>query len=241
MWYGIVIILIIGLFYFWPIVRIMMRFYSDPLLVTYSFTTRTVGAIPQSLFELFRNKHELSVKNRELEMNIERLENEVKLRDGLIQELRGQTASSSKIIVMYPLMRDITELYSTIVFSKGFKDGITEGALVYIRGREPVCIIKEVYQKTSLCKLFSAYGEEIDGVASSTTLFLKGDGGGSYTSEVSRDTPLQNGEPVYLKSDETMVLGTVVDIVRDNQAAFWKVYVRGAYNPLTSSIFYVDQ
>jgi cell shape-determining protein MreC len=199
------------------------------------------SAIPQSLVELFTNKHTLIVKIRELEMNVEYLENELRERDGLLRELGSNASSSIKTIAMYPLMKDRTEIYSTIVLSKGFKDGLTEGLLVYLRGRQPVCVLKEVHQKTSLCKLFSAHGEEIDGVVSSTTLFLKGDGGGSYVGEVPRETIIQNGDAVYLKSDETMILGTVVDVARDNQAAFWKVYVRGAYNPLTSTIFYTNQ
>jgi flavin reductase (DIM6/NTAB) family NADH-FMN oxidoreductase RutF len=47
------------------------------------------------------------------------------------------------------------------------------------------------------------------------------------------------GDKVVMKSDHSMTLGTVVDVLHNNQDTSWHVFVRGAYNPITSSIFYL--
>ena len=95
--------------------------------------------------------------------------------------------------------------------------------------------------KRQVCRLLSASGTEIEGVASSTTLFLKGAGGGTFTADVPRDSVVALGEQVYLKSNSTFMLGTVIDILTDDQASSLRVYVRGAYNPVTSNVFYLSK
>jgi len=145
--------------------------------------------------------------------------------------------------MLYPLAQDITKLYSTLLLSKGFKDGLGTGTTVYVRGRQAVCVIEELHASTSLCKLLSFYGSQVDGVTSSTkqNISLTGDGGGNYVALVPKESNFSIGETIMYKSDQTMKLGTIADIKNDPQDIFVRVYIRGAYNPLTSSIFYVDK
>jgi hypothetical protein len=63
--------------------------------------------------------------------------------------------------------------------------------------------------------------------------------GGNFTAEVPRGTEVGIGEKVFLRSDESYTLGTVVDIKDEEQVTGAKIYVKGAYNPVTSSIFYM--
>jgi cell shape-determining protein MreC len=145
---------------------------------------------------------------------------------------------------MYPLMTDVTRLYSTVLLSKGFKDGVEKDAYVYVRGMQPVCVIKEVYTSTSLCELISASGIKTDvviegGASSTIAITLLGRGGGVFLGDVARDTPVSKGDKVYLKSNPSMLLGTVVDVLNNNQDTSWRIFVNGAYNPVTSSIFYI--
>jgi hypothetical protein len=102
-------------------------------------------------------------------------------------------------------------------------------------------MVTEVYVNSSLCKLLSAYGETVEGVAGGVTVFMKGDGGSSFTADVSKDDVIHEGDVVYLKSDPTFALGEVREIRRDQQAAFWKIFIRSYYSPLTSSTFYASQ
>jgi hypothetical protein len=137
-------------------------------------------------------------------------------------------------------MQDVTRLYSTLVLSKGFKDGVTVGATVYLRGNQAVCMIREVYNSSSLCGLLSASGNTLEGVTSSSSITLTLVGrGGYFLSNIARDTPIYVGEKVYLRSDPKMVVGVIKQIANNNQDTSWHAFVEGVYNPLTSSIFYV--
>lgn len=244
--YYIVVVLVLGVIvYFWTGIRSALLPYSEPVAVKYGLSKSYTKAAPSSFFTFFSSKYTLASKNKELELSVERLENELALRNSKLRELysieSNSISTSTRVIVMYPLLEDITSVYSTVLLSKGFKDGVTVDMVVYIRGRQPVCVIKEVYTSTSLCKLFSAYGESIEGVLGDVTLYVKGDGGGTYLADIPRGTVITDGDPVYLKRDQSMVLGNVVSVTRDDQAAFWKVYIRGAYNPTNSHIFYTNQ
>ncbi len=251
--YYLFFVVVLGfLVYGWPTVRVKVYPYIEPIIFGYGSTKHAFTILPTSVQSYFTSRSSLIEKDRALELNIERLENALAEKDAVLREqellaLNGTTpAPSQSTLVMYPIMRDITTLYSSIVLSKGFKDGVELKSLVYVRGRQPVCVITEIYNKTSLCTLLSASGQSVDGVttssaSSSTVLTLRGNGGGAFVADVPRDTVITIGDTILLRSDQSMTLGTVVSVTRDNQATSWHVYVRGAYNPVTSSIFYLSK
>ena len=142
--------------------------------------------------------------------------------------------------ILYPLLQDVTNLYSTILLSKGFKDDIDVGDIVFTRGNEVVCIVKEVYSASSRCSLFSSSGVVTEGVTSSSSITLSLVGrGGYYIANILRDTPVTVGELVYLRSDQKMIIGTVRQVANNNQDTSWHVFVEGQYNPISTSVFYV--
>jgi hypothetical protein len=113
---------------------------------------------------------------------------------------------------------------------------------VYLRGRHIVCMIKEVYAKTSLCELFSGYGNKVDGVTSSSSINVTLEGrGGHYIANIMRDSDVVVGEKVLLREDQSFVLGEVVEIFNNDQDTSWHILVRGAYNPVSSSLFYIQK
>jgi cell shape-determining protein MreC len=225
----------------------------EPLVVRYGFVKKTLGFFPEFVKTNTTTNKSLAEKNKELEVTIERLENELATKNALFKEGSPITFSakmssttdvtepvsfSTHELVMYPLMQDRMKLYSTILLSKGFKDGLEVGTIVYVRGLQAVCTIAEVYNGTSLCSLFTKADTTTEGVTSSSiNLDLIGRGG-YFIANVARDTPVSVGDTVYLKSDQSMTLGTVIQVANNNQDTSWHVFVRGAYNPVTSSIFY---
>jgi cell shape-determining protein MreC len=237
-----------GLFiYFWSAFRSAAYPFVEPIMRGYSSTKVFARFVPSFVTTYFVSHKTLSAQNKELEVQIERLENQLALKDIQIRESAfaqeaGSTPQNAPIIVMYPIAEDLTKLYSTILLSKGYRDGLEKGGIVYVRGQQAVCDIVEVYDKTSLCELLSKGDRVTEGVTSSSTLtlLLTGAGGGNFTAEVPRETAIAVGEVVYLRSDEGYVLGTVVAIKNEEQATGAKVFVRGAYNPMTSSIFYMQ-
>lgn len=247
--YTIYIAALVALIIFWPSVKTFMYPVFEPVIMKYYGAKSAITSIPQFFSTYTTTRSELEKKDGDLEITIERLENELAKRDAELKELNAtrdeiHDNSTRGIIVMYPLMQDITRLYSTILLSKGYKDGVEVGAYVFLRGLQPVCIIKEVYNGTSLCQLLSSADMKTDAVtvgSSSVSFTLIGRGGGTYLANVPRDTKIALGDSIYLKSDPSMLLGTVADIIQNNQDTSWHVFVRGRYNPVTSSIFYLHK
>jgi cell shape-determining protein MreC len=248
-YYILFIVLFSLLVYKWPTIRVAVYPYVEPVVLSYSWAKITTSNIPSFVYTYFTSHSALVSQNKLLELNIERLENELAEKDSTIKENEltkiGEVDSLKSTIILYPIMQGITKVYSTIILSKGFKDGVEDLSIVYLRGRQAVCIITEVHDKTSLCRLLSASGEVIEGIVMSSTipimLTLKGTGGGSFIADVPRDTEIPIGGVVSLRSEQTMILGTVTSVVRDEQASSWYVYVRGAYNPVTSNVFYISK
>lgn len=237
-----------GLFiYYWPAIRSVAYPFAEPLLRGYGTTKSTVHILPEFVSTYFTSRSELSKRNRDLEMDIERLENQLAEKESALHErdllAEGQIAGNSvPVIVLYPIAEDITKLYSTMLLSKGYRDGVEKGGLVYVRGRQAVCEIADVYDRTSLCEMLSKGDRQTEAVTSSSTitLTLLGAGGGNYTAELPKGTNILVGEILYLRSDQSLTLGTVVAVKEEEQSTGAKIFVRGAYNPIKSSVFYLS-
>jgi cell shape-determining protein MreC len=249
--YLIYISIIVLLVIFWSAFKNIFYPILEPLVMRYAVTKTIFKDVPEFFHTYTSSVKDLTQRNKNLEVDIEYLENKIAEKDAKLKELNfvkneiGMMPTESTI-VMYPLMQDITKIYSTIILSKGFKEGIEKDMYVYVRGLQPVCIIKEVYTSTSLCELISKSGVTtevvVKGKASSTISFtLTGRGGGTFLGDVARDTLIDIGDEVYLKSDPSMKLGNVVNVMNNNQDTSWRVFVSGEYNPVTSSIFYTHK
>ncbi len=220
-------------------------------VATHSVLSKIIG-VPYSIVNYFRSHDSLSLQIKNLENRTEELENQIAILKAENLSLSGSeginSADGSKervkpYIAMYPIAQDLTKLYSTLLLSKGFKDGLVEDSLVYVRGRQVVCKVVEIHSSTSLCELFSASLNLVEGVTTETkeNINLIGDGGGNYVAHVPKESNYKIGEEIMYKAEQTMKLGDIVDIKNDPQDVFVWVYIRGTYNPVTSSIFYVDK
>lgn len=250
-WYGISLTLFLLVIFFWPTIRKTTFIFIEPAIIGFSHTKKTFTIFPE-FFSTYLTSHQtLVARQRVLELEIERLENALADKDAVLREKienlsKGSTDVSSSVVtnrtlVLYPLMEDVTKIYSTILLSGGFKDGVTAGGMVYLRGNQVVCTIKEVYTRSSLCALLSSSGETTEGVTSSSSIVLSLVGrGGYFLADIARDTPVQNGEMVYLRSNPKMIIGTVRQVANNNQDTSWHIFVEGAYNPAASSVFYVQ-
>jgi cell shape-determining protein MreC len=236
-----------GLFvYYWPAIRTVAYPFAEPVMRGYGSTKGAFTLVPEFISTYFTSHKKLFDRNAELEMNIERLENQLAEKDALVREeellLGGQAPNqTARIVMMYPIAEDITRLYSTILLSKGYREGVEKTNIVYVRGQQAVCEIVEVYDRTSLCELLSKGDRVTEAVTSSSTVTLSlfGVGGGNFISESPKGTNVLVGETVHLRSDQSFTLGTVVAVKEDEQSTGAKIYIRGAYNPIKSSVFYL--
>jgi cell shape-determining protein MreC len=248
--YGVSFIIFIMVVFFWPRLRPTLFGVIEPALVGYGSVKESMVVFPEFFSTYLVSHKKLVTQQKELEQEIENLENALADKDALLREkikeeidtpLSSAPYSSTHIIVMYPLMEDISKIYSTLLLSKGYKDGIIVGATVYLRGNQAVCTIKEVYTSSSVCQLLTAFGQTVEGVTSSSSITLSLVGrGGHFLANIARDTPVAKDEIVYLRSNPKMILGKITHVANNNQDTSWHVFVEGAYNPITSSIFYVQ-
>ncbi len=240
---------VIVISFFWIQIKTSAFPVLEPLVTTYSETKQVLIKVPIFFSTYVSSRESLVKENKSLEKVIENLENELAEKNAKIKELSlikddAVDPLSDAVIVMYPLARDITRIYSTILLSKGYRDGVEKEGYVYVRGLQPVCIIREVYTSSSLCELLSSSSVTteavIEGVNASTSVMISlvGRGGGAFLGNVPRDTQVSNGDKVFLRSDRSMMIGQVVEVLHNNQDTSWRVFVRGAYNPVTSSVFY---
>lgn len=233
--------------YFWSEIKQFIYKQIEPAVIIYGNTKNLTNGIAQNIPLVSPSKSELISYNKELELTVEYLENLLAEEKGVDREKLLVTLASSTddIVILYPLTEDITKIYSTLVFNKGSNEGLYSGQIVFIRGMQPVCRLMEVHEKTSICTLFSKGGDITEGIMispnSSTTInmSLVGEGGGSFSIVLPKEVDISVGNEVYLRSDQHMKLGDVVSIIKNEQAIGSKVYIKGNYNPLSSSVFYV--
>lgn len=244
--YSSIIILLLLVIYYWGALKSFLYPYVEPVVQKYASTKGVIRIVPSFVSTYFVSHKTLAEENVRLGVAIERMENELASRDALMRE-QGMVqvsgaADSSSVLVMYPLTEDITKLYSTILLSKGFKDGVEEGGVVYVRGMQPVCTIVNVYDRTSVCELLSKGKRTTEAVTASGTIMisLSGIGGGNFTADVPKATPVSIGDDIYLRSNQAMKLGSIVSIKEEEQSTGMRLYIRGVYNPVKSSIFYMD-
>jgi hypothetical protein len=235
--------------FFWPSLRPFIYSGVEPFSKRVFELTGGVSIVPEFIRVYFSSREALVLHEQLLQSQVENLENKVIEQELTLRELRellGNTSSSSYKygvpIVAAAVAQDLTKIYSSVIFSKGFGDGVGVGDRVYLRKRQVICEIKEVYARTSFCELYSGFGNKVEGVTSSSSIniTLKGRGG-HYVADIVRDTSVAVGEKILLRDNQSFVLGEVTQVFSDDQDTSWRIFVRGEYNPANSSLYYVEK
>ena len=240
------IFLIVGIFS-WQKTQRYLYPYFEPALFVFDNTKSVITFLPKNIVSFFKSKAYYVNHINELEENIERLENTVALYEGELVEnsikiQNHEEEFGAASIVAHPLIHDIGSIYSTVILSKGYRDGVDEGMIVYIRGMQPVGYISKIHDKTSEMFLFSSPKNKLEGVIGDEVILqLVGIGGGNFIANIPRDIDLNIGDSVYYRSNIKMKLGVISDIKNEEQDVFKRVYIRGAYNPIKSNNFFIDR
>lgn len=230
----------------WQDIQKVLYPYFEPATFVFDGTKKGIMYLPSNFVSFFKSRLYYDNHINELEENIERLENKIAFYEGEITDwqakIEHQNVESVSTVIAHPLIMDLSSVYSTIILSKGFRDGIDEGMIVYVRGMQPVGYISKIHDKTSELFLFSAPKNKVDGVTGDETILpLIGIGGGNFVANIPKDISINIGDSVYYRSNTKMKLGTVTDIKDDQQDVFVRVYINGAYNPIKSNNFFIDK
>lgn len=242
------VLLLGAIVFFWPSIRTLIYSGTEPIIKRIFVISGAAYIVPDFIETYFSSRASLLEEKEVLQKQIESLENKVTEQELKLREISGSLESSSTTrsdysgtVIASSLTQDLTKLYSTVIFSKGFSDGVGEGNLVYIRGRQAVCKISEVYARTSKCELFSGFSNTTEGVSASSSVPLSLEGrGGHYIANILRESSIVVGEKILLREDQSFVLGEVVQVFNNDQDTSWHVLVRGLHNPAASSLYYIE-
>ncbi len=242
-----------GLFFviifFWPTIQPLVYKTTEPVTKRVFELFGSVHIVPRFVSVYFSSRSSLLKEQDSLQRKVETLENQIVEQDSRLRELSSLfiNASTTKQdysvpVVASSLAQDVTRVYATLILSKGFGEGVEAGDKVYLRGRQIVCFIKDVYARTSQCELFSGFGNTVEGVTASSSVNITLEGrGGHYIANIVRDTEVVVGEKILLREDQTFVLGEVAEVFNNDQDTSWHLLIRGAYNPAVSSLYYIQK
>jgi cell shape-determining protein MreC len=235
--------------FFWPSIQPFVYKVSEPLSKRVFELVGGAHVVPEFVRVYFSSRSLLQEEQSKLKAQIESLENRTVEQDLRLRELsllfENMASTSPKYnlpIVASSLAQDVTRVYATLILSKGFSEGVEVGNKVYLRGRQVVCVVKDVYARTSQCELFSGFGNKVEAVTASSSINLTLEGrGGHYIANIIRDTNVMVGERILLREDQSFVLGEVAEVFNNDQDTSWHLLIRGAYNPSASSLYYIDK
>ncbi len=186
----------------------------------------------------------LSLENINLENEIANLK--YKLSQSVIKDDMSQNGNVDNIIA-YSLGSASSLIYNQFLVNVGRVDGISEGSLVYTRGRQPVGRVSEVHKSSATVTLLSASDSEIEGIIShgDERVSLVGAGGGEYIGKIKNkligDDGVAVGQTVLFAEDNSMTLGEIVNIEKQKDEDQSILHIRGYYNPSSQSIFFIDR
>lgn len=143
----------------------------------------------------------------------------------------GESASNRKII-SHILSKPPQSPFDTFVIDVGEKEGVTLGDKVYISDTIIIGKIAEVTQKTSIVKLFSSEGEEIEVTSSRTgaNFLINGSGGANFSVEVPKETDIVWGDTFMYPGENTSNIATVYFVDTNSQSSFKTVNLRYPVN-----------
>ncbi len=235
--------------FFWPTIQPFIYKTVEPVTRRTFELLGGVHILPEFIGLYFSSRAVLQQEHELMQSHIEALENQIVEQDLRLRELSLLFVDATTTKQSYPLpiiasslAQDVTRVYSTLILSKGFSEGVEEGGKVYLRGRQIVCFIKDVYARTSQCELFSSFSKTVEGVTASSSVNVTLEGrGGHYIANIVRGTNIYIGEKILLREDQSFVLGEVVEVFDNDQDTSWHILIRGAYNPSASSLYYIQK
>lgn len=148
---------------------------------------------------------------------------------------------SNRKIISQILSKPPQSPFDTLVIDVGVEDGVALDDKVYISDTIIVGKIAEVTQKTSIVKLFSSGGEEIEVTSSRTgaNFLIKGSGGANFSLEVPKETDIVWGDTFMYPGENSSNIATVYFVDTNSQSSFKTVNLRYPVNIFQSKRVFV--
>ncbi len=186
----------------------------SPIVSVKTWLWESSGSIPS----YFRTQHALITE-------IQLLKDQLTEREGdafTVKELQTENADlrtvlglrKNESIIASVLARPNQTPYDTFLIDRGARDGIVDGATVYIQGNIAVGIVARAYSQSSLVRLVSSSGIKTTAYIFGPNIFTQaeGMGGGVLRVTVPQGIPLAVGNLVVLPAAGSGAYGEVVSV-----------------------------
>ncbi len=226
----------IGIFF----VVILFRFFAPTFTGNFAIFIATpfmksgnyVGSASASVLSIFTSKHTLQVENNQLKDQLNQLQIDTN-RDKLLEqentdlkELLGRHSKNSSILAAV-ISKPPFSLYDTVVVDVGASDKVSVGDKVLAIGVIPIGVINAVYAHTSIIKLFSSAGEQINiKIGKNIQTTAQAQGGGNFLIKLPKGTTINQSDPIAAPGIDADIFGSVQNIETNDNDPF--IYVRFA-------------
>ncbi len=201
----------------------------DGILRTTDLAYRSLSSTEHILRENSLLREELASLRRENVMTrIYMRENE------RLRALVGRGSTTDEYVMATVIQDERYSPYDSFVLDVGSKDGVRERMLVDSQEGNAIGFVVQVFERSSVVKLFSATGVRADVIldgARAVQVQVLGYGAGTMRIELPRHVVVSVGDGVLLPNIAGSMLGTVSDIVSERENAYQTVYVRSTINP----------
>ncbi len=134
-----------------------------------------------------------------------------------LQKLLGTRTDPTKGVVAGVLVRPPVSSYDTLVVDQGTLSGVRTGGLALGPNGVPIGTVSSASSAAARIELFSAPARESAAWAGEarTPLTLVGNGGGTFTATLPRDSAVAAGDSLYLAGGGAIPMGTIVKVNSD--------------------------
>lgn len=193
----------------------------------------TAEDIEQGIHEEFLfivgDKRKLVQENRDLKERVVRLEDLLTL-DSIDREETYISPSGEEGVYAEIYSKPPASPYDTYLVNKGTRDQLEEGDDAYATTADYIVgFIEKVYPTHALVRSFSYPGFETKALLyEGMEVTLIGQGGGMFVVVLPMDVDVEKGRYVRYASEDTPVLGVVVDTHSNETEGLQRVYIRQA-------------
>lgn len=191
--------------------RFLQRF-APPL---WEISTRS-SSLTSGVFTVFSSKQTLLRENANLEkemrdLSIKLLDRNLLYEENLALKERLGRGNYGQTVFARVLAKPSKSLYDTLVIDIGRREGVEKGDTVLYENSIMIGTIAAVFETTSVVKLFSSSGEDIDVTIGSKGIpaVAKGHGGGNFEIMIPRDAQISKGDSISAPSLVLHLLGVV--------------------------------
>lgn len=148
-----------------------------------------------------------------------------------LKDLLGRNVYENTILASI-LVRPNSALYDTFIIDIGLNNNVKEGDYVIAYGDVVVGYIESAFSNTSLVKLFSSPGEQIDVIIgeNEVSAVAEGLGGGNFKMSLPRGMVINKFDVIITPTIESQILALVEEIIVNPTDSFQTILFKSPVN-----------